>query len=143
MTMADFGANGTRTVTVSKNVVKVKLSDPQRVEHLHYFITARGGTPIFNLSCKHRTHWSETTFGPPAMKYDRVWPFTPGEVDDKNDAEDDIYVLSLSFLHVASYELIVERHDASHNVLETIKHVDYASDVPSDKYREFCTVAAR
>ena len=141
--MADFGTNGTRTVTVSLNSVKVKLSDPQNREHLHYFITTKGGTPIFNLSCKHRTHWSEATFGPPAMAYERVWPFAAGDVDDQNDNEDDIYVVSLSFLHVLDYELVVERHDAQHKVLEVVKNVRYKSDVPSDKYREFFTVAAR
>lgn len=141
--MADFGNNGTRNVTVSETAVRVKLSDPQKKEHLHYFITAQGGTPIFNLSCKHRTHWSEATFGPPAMNYERVWPFAAGDVDDQNDGEDDIYVVSFSFLHVLNYRLVVERHDSNHQVLEVIKHIEYASNVPSDKFREFFTVAAR
>lgn len=141
--MADFGVNGTRTVTVSLNAVRVKLSDPQKREHLHYVIEAGGGTPIFNLSCKHRTHWSEATFGPPAARYERIWPLAPGDVDDQNDDEDDIYVVSFSFLHALNYRLLVERHDANHQVLQVVKDIRYASDNPSDRYREFFTVAAR
>ncbi len=141
--MADFGNDGTRTVTASENAVEVKLSDPQKKEHLHYFITAKGGTPIFNLSCRHATHWSEETFDLPAMNYERVWPFTPDEVDDQKDPVDDVYVVSFSFLHVSQYTLVVERHDSMHNVLETIKRIKYASDDPSDKFSEFFTVGAR
>ncbi|HYG11312.1 MAG TPA: hypothetical protein VD835_15295 [Pyrinomonadaceae bacterium] len=141
--MADFGNDGTRTVTVSENAVEVMLSDPQKKEHLHYFITAAGGTPIFNLSCRHTTLWTEETFGSPAMNYERVWPLTPGEVDDQNDPVDDVYVVSFSFLHVNQYTLVVERHDAKHKVLETIKRIKYTSNNPSDKFSEFFTVGAR
>jgi hypothetical protein len=142
--MADFGNDGTRTVTVSENAVEVKLSDPLNKEHLHYFITANGGTPIFTLSCRHREIlWSQDTFGPPAMNYQRVWPFTPSEVDDRTDPVDDVYVMSFSFLHANKYTLVVERHDAQHKVLETIKRVSYTSDDPSDKFSEFFTVGAR
>ena len=141
--MADFGNDGTRTIMASKNAVEVRLSDPLKREHLHYFITAKGGTPIFNLSCRHTTHWTEATFGPPAMNYQRVWPFTPDEVDDQNDDVDDVYVVSFSFLHVSEYTLVVERHDSTHSVLETVKRISYTSDDPSDKFSEFFTVGAR
>jgi hypothetical protein len=141
--MADFGNAGIRNVTVSENAVRVKLSDPLNREHLHYFITARGGTPIFNLSCRHTTHWTQETFGPPAMNYDRIWPLTPDEVDDQADPVDDVYVVSFSFLHATEYTLVVQRHNSTHGVLETIKRITYTSSDPSDTFSEFFTVGAR
>jgi len=126
--MGNFGNAGTRTVRVSLGFVQVNSNS----EHLHYFIQARGATPIFNLSCEHRTLWSEQDFGPPAPNYDRVWPLTPGEVD----AAEDEYGVSFSFFAATDYSLRVERHDANHKVLQMVKDIDYTSSDSQDIYVE-------
>jgi hypothetical protein len=126
--MGSFGNAGIRTVKTSLGFVKVDLNS----EHLHYFIKAKGATPIFNLSCKHRTLWSERDFGPPAMNYERVWPKEAGEVD----APEDEYSVSISFFAATDYSLRVERHDSAHEVLELVKDVDYTSTDSQDLFVE-------
>ena len=76
--MGSFGNAGVRTVRISIDGVGVSLSTG---EHLNYKLTALGAVPVFNLSCEHRTLWSEKDFGPPRMTYQRAWPTTPAEKD--------------------------------------------------------------
>lgn len=132
--MGSFGAAGTRTKRVFNTLLRVNLTAN---EHLHYFITARGAAPIFNLSCEHKTLWSEQSFGPPAMNYERVWPGTPFEADSNQDE----YVFMMSFFAATKYTLRIERHDASHQVLAVVEDIDYESNVHSDKFREFFLIA--
>lgn len=131
--MGSFGNAGTRTKRVFKTFVPVKLSAN---EHLHYFVTAMGATPIFSLACQHKTLWSEQTFGAPAMNYDRVWPFNTGEADATRDE----YAFIVSFAAATKYTLRLERHDASHQLLEVMEDIDYESNDHSDQFREFYTV---
>lgn len=131
--MGKFGIAGTRTKRVFSPVLRVNLSGG---EHLHYFITAKGAAPIFNLSCEHKTLWSAESFGPPAMNYDRVWPRTPMEADSDHDE----YVFMMSFFATTNYTLRIERHDAGHTVLAVVEDIDYESTNHSDKFREFFTV---
>jgi len=131
--MGSFGNAGTRTKRVFKTLVPVNLSGN---EHLHYFITAKGATPIFSLACQHKTLWSEQTFGAPAMNYDRVWPLNPGEADAKRDE----YVFLISFAAALKYTFRLERHSAGHQVLEVMEDIDYESSDHSDVFREFFTV---
>lgn len=127
--MGSFGNAGKRTVRTSKDGVGVSLTNG---EHLNYKLTALGAVPVFNLSCEHRTLFSETDFGPPKMNYEREWPKAPSE----KDSDDDVYVFSLSFFKATKYTLVVERHDATHKVLEVLKDIDYESDDPADAFRE-------
>lgn len=127
--MGSFGNAGTRTVRTSQDGVQVNLTDG---EHLNYKLTALGAVPVFNLSCEHRTLFSETDFGAPRMNYEREWPKTPSE----KDSDDDVYVFSLSFFKATNYTLVVERHDKNHKVLEVLKDIDYASNDPGDAFRE-------
>lgn len=127
--MGSFGNAGKRTVRTSIDGVGVNLT---KGEHLNYKLTALGAVPVFNLSCEHRTLFSETDFGPPKMNYEREWPKDPKE----KDADDDVYVFSLSFLKTTNYTLVVERHDAAHKVLEVLKDIDYESNDPADAFRE-------
>jgi hypothetical protein len=131
--MGSFGNAGIRTKRVFKTLVNVNLSAN---EHLHYKITVRGATPLFSLSCEHKRLWSEQNFGPPAQTYDRVWPLNPTEVD----SHDDENVFLLSFFAAIKYTLLLERHDANHNVLEVVEDIDYESTFHGDKFREFFTV---
>jgi hypothetical protein len=131
--MGSFGNAGKRTKRVFKTFVPVNLSAN---EHLHYFIIAKGASPSFSLSCQHKTLWSEQTFGPPAMNYERVWPANPGEADAVRDE----YVFLLSFTAATNYTLRIERHDAVHRTLEVMEDIDYESTDHSDVFREFFTV---
>ena len=131
--MGTFGNAGTRTKRVFKTLVKVNQSAN---EHLHYKITVQGATPLFSLSCEHKTLWSAQSLGPPAQQYERIWPFTATEVD----ANDDEYVFIVSFFAALKYTLRLERHDANHNVLEVVEDIDYESSSHADKFREFFTV---
>lgn len=127
--MGSFGNAGKRTVRVSKDGVGVSLTNG---EHLNYKLTALGAVPVFNLSCEHRTLFSETDFGPPKMNYEREWPQAPAE----KDSDDDVYVFSISFLKATKYTLVVARHDKDHKVLEVLKDIDYQSNDPADAFRE-------
>lgn len=131
--MGKFGVAGTRTKRVFNTLVEVKVSSG---EHLHFFIRAQGAAPIFSLACTHKTLWSEKTFGPPAANYERVWPLTPLEVD----SQDDEYVFKVSFFAASKYTLRLERHDATHQVLEVVNDIDYESTHHADQFREFLTV---
>jgi hypothetical protein len=131
--MGSFGNAGTRTKRVFKTFVPVNLSSG---EHLHYFITAKGATPIFSLACQHKTLWSEQTFGPPAMNYERVWPLIPAEADAKRDE----YVFIVSFAAATKYTLRVELHNSSHQNLDVMEDIDYESTDHSDQFREFFTI---
>jgi hypothetical protein len=131
--MGSFGTDGTRTKRVFKTLVRVNLSAQ---EHLHYFITAKGATPLFSLACEHKNLWSAQTLGPPAMNYDRVWPLTLHEAD----SDDDEYVFLVSFFAATQYTLRIERHDANHQVLAVEQDIDYESNFHGDKFREFFTV---
>lgn len=134
--MGSFGVAGTRTKRVFNTLLRVNLTGG---EHLHYFITAKGAAPIFNLSCEHKTLWSEQNFGPPAMNYERVWPLTPTEADSNQDE----YVFMMSFFAATKYTLRIERHDAAHQVLAVVEDIDYESNVHSDKFREFFLIATK
>lgn len=126
--MGSFGNAGTRTKRVSLGIVEVAT----KTEHLHYFIEAKGAIPIFNLSCEHRTLWSEKDFGPPVMNYERTWPLTAAEVD----APEEDYGVSFSFFAATDYTLRVERHHASHKVLTVVKDIDYSSTDSRDSFIE-------
>lgn len=134
--MGSFGVAGTRTKRVFNTLLRVNLTGG---EHLHYFITAEGATPIFNLSCEHKTLWSEQSLGPPAMNYERVWPKTPLEADSDRDE----YVFMMSFFAATKYTLRIERHDAGHQVLAVVQDIDYESNDHSDRFREFYTIRTR
>jgi len=134
--MGSFGNAGTRTKRVFKTFVQVNVSAN---EHLHYFITVLGATPLFSLSCEHKTLWSAQNLGPPAMNYDRIWPLLPTEAD----SNDDEYVFMVLFFAATKYTLRLERHDANHQVLEVVEDIDYESNFHGDKFREFFTVTTQ
>lgn len=134
--MGSFGVAGTRTKRVFNTLLRVNLTGG---EHLHYFIKAQGAAPMFNLSCEHKTLWSEQSFGPPAMNYERVWPRTPVEADSNQDE----YVFMMSFFAATKYTLRIERHDANHQALAVVEDIDYESNVHSDKFREFFLIATK
>lgn len=131
--MGSFGNAGTRTKRVFKTLVPVNLSAN---EHLHYFITAKGANPIFSLACEHKTLWSEQSFGPSTMNYDRVWPFKTTEADAKLDE----YAFIISFAAATKYTFRVERHNVGHQTLDVMEDIDYESSDHSDQFREFFTV---
>jgi hypothetical protein len=135
--MGSFGNAGTRTKRVFKTLVPVNLS---KNEHLHYFITVKGANPIFSLSCEHKTLWSNKTFGLPAMQYQRIWPFDPGEADNSLDQ----YSFSISFTAATKYTFRLERHNAAHEMVngkdDLMEDIDYESNDHSDQFMEFFTV---
>lgn len=131
--MGSFGVAGKRTKRTFNTLVEVDLSSN---EHLHYFITVKGAAPSFSLSCEHKTLWSEKSFGPPAMNYERVWPKAAFELD----SADDEYVFKVSFFAAVKYTLRLERHNATHQLLEMVDDIDYESTHHSDQFREFLTV---
>jgi len=99
-------------------------------QHLHYFITAEGSTPVFSLSCRHKTHFSADDLGPPQKNYEFIWPITSADEEPGDDGES--YAFSMAFAAALKYTLRVELHDANHNQMEpgVIVDADYESDDP-------------
>jgi hypothetical protein len=134
--MGQFGNAGTRTKRTSLGFVRVMLSLDQ---HLHFYIVAQGGTPVFNLACSHKGIWREADFvGHPQEIYERIWPQDSSEVD----ATDDSYGVAFSFAHATKYTLVVERHNNAHNLIEIVKDIDYESNDSGDAFVESFTVLA-
>lgn len=114
-----------RTLRVTRG--RVRVNDGQ---HLHYFVTVEGETPVFSLSCTHKTHFSADKLGPPKKNYEVIWPRSEADEDPGQDGEN--YTFSMSFADAVKYTLRVELHDAGHNLVGgndgIVVDADYESD---------------
>jgi hypothetical protein len=133
--MADFGRNGTRTVTTDNFAVTLRRSDGN-ADVLQYKLTARGAHPIFSLASDNRVVWSDRNFPAPQMNYERKWPKNKSEIT----SNDLFHTLLLSFFTAVEYTLVVELCDKAGTVLETVKNIKYTSNEPSDAFPELLNV---
>jgi|ERR1041385_2205989 hypothetical protein len=122
--MANNGANSNdcnRTIRVTRGLVTVNEG-----QHLHYSVTVEGATPVFSLSCKHKTHFDAASLGAPRKDYEVIWERTSA------DSNDDDYTFAMSFIAALKYTLRVVVHDASHQVVGdgVIVDADYESEDP-------------
>jgi hypothetical protein len=126
-----------RTLRVTRG--RVRVDDGQ---HLHYFITCEGSTPVFSLSCTHRTHFSADTLGPPRKNYDRSW--SRSEADEEPGQDGEHYTFSMSFVSALKYTLRVELHDdAGHKLVGGDDGIIVDADYESDDPRVSCNEAWR
>jgi len=111
----------------------VQMQDGQ---HLHYFVTVDGATPVFSLSCRHKTHFSADDLGPPKKDYEVIWPIT--SADETPDQDGESYAFSMAFAAALKYTLRVEQHDAGHNQVGSgvIVDADYESEDPLESCNE-------
>jgi len=133
--MADFGKNGTRTVSKNRLDVTLRRSGGN-ADFLHYKLAARGAHPVFSLASNDKLIWSDQDFPAPQANYDRKWPGDDSELD----GSDMINTLLLSFFTAVEYKLVVELCDKAGRVLETVKDIDYTSDEPGDSFPEMLNV---
>lgn len=121
----------TRTVRVNRGQVRINAG-----EHLHYFVTVEGATPVFALSCTHKTHFKASDLGPPKQNYDIVWPGSAADEGPNDDGDD--YTFSMSFIASLKYTLQVELHDNDHNRVGAglIVDADYESEDPERSCNE-------
>lgn len=129
-----FGNAGTRTVRMHIGSVIVSLTND---EYLHYKLTVQGAEPVFTFACAHRALLSETDFpGHPKQVYEWDWGKKPAD----SDADDDMYVVAMSFITAVKYTLLVEYRRSDNSVKETLIDADYKSQDPNDKFREILSV---
>jgi hypothetical protein len=97
-------------------------------QHLHYFITVQGDTPVFSLSCRHKTHFNAKTLGARKKNYEVIWPGTSGDEEPAQDGE--AYSFSMSFAAALKYTLRLELHDSNHQLVGDglIIDADYESE---------------
>jgi hypothetical protein len=129
--MADFGKDGTRTVTTDNFTVSLRRRDGN-ADFLHYQLTARGAHPIFSLASGNKVIWSDQNFPAPRMNYDRKWPKNKAEIVGDNL----FHTLLLHFFTAVEYTLVVELCDKTGKVIETVKDIHYTSKQPSDAFPE-------
>ena len=106
-------------------------------EHLHYFITTDASTPIFSLSCKHKTHFNAKTLGVAKKKYEVIWPRTSADEEPAQDGE--AYSFSMSFASALKYTLRLELHDSNHQPAGDGLIID--ADYESDNISALCNEA--
>jgi hypothetical protein len=118
--MADDKGNASKICKKTRRVMlgNVRVKDGQ---HLHYFISAAGSTPIFVLACEHKTHFDSKELGPPRKLYDVVWQRSSA---DAPGADGDTYTFAMSFAGVDKYTLRVELHNANHLLVDDRVIVD-------------------
>ncbi len=99
-------------------------------QHLHYFVTVDGATPVFSLSCRHKTHFSADDLGPPVKNYEKIWQKSDADEEAGQDGES--YAFTTAFAAALKYTLRVELHDAAHTRVGdgVIVDADYESDNP-------------
>ncbi len=128
--MADFGNAGKRTARQQLGSVQVNRTAG---EYLSYKLTVEGATPIFSFACEHRSLRSEKDFpGHPMREYEWLW----GKDDADSDADDDVYVVGMSFLTATKYTLRVEHRRDDDSVIKLLKDIDYESQDPNDNFKE-------
>jgi hypothetical protein len=115
----------------------VQVQDGQ---HLHYFVTVSGATPVFSLSCKHKTHFSADDLGEPKQNYEVIWPRSSADEEPTEDGES--YAFSMAFAAALKYTLRVELHDDAHNSVGdgVIVDADYESEDPLASCNEAFTI---
>lgn len=126
-------ANDEVTATIRVNRGDVTVGEGQ---HLHYLITVEGARPVFNLTCKHKTHFAADTLGEISQEYDVVWPSSSGD-DTSEDGED--YTFSMAFIGALKYTVKVVLHDASHEPVgqkAVVLDADYESENPELAYHQ-------
>ena len=75
--MANNGADSNdcnRTMRVSRGRVRVNEG-----QHLHYFVTVEGATPVFSLACTHKKHFDAASLGAPRKNYEVIWERTSAD----------------------------------------------------------------
>lgn len=97
-------------------------------EHVHYFLTARGAQPLFNLACEHRKDIVRESQFPDHPKKDYDWVLSRGTLD----AADDNYTVAMGYLVALEYTLRIEHHLQDHSRKELISDKDYASQKSDD-----------
>jgi hypothetical protein len=123
----------TTTIRVSRGRIRVNEG-----QHLHYFITCEGATPVFSLSCTHKTHFEARTLELARRNYEVVWPRS--SADETPDQDGEFYTFSMSFLAAMKYTVRVELHDDTHTIVGDADGIvldgDYESDSPTESYFE-------
>lgn len=107
-------------------------------QHIHYFLQAKGATPIFNHACKHGVLLNEKSFaGHPKMNYEWVLQRSAGDpvsglgpdvVAINMDADDEEHGIAMSYFMAESYTLRIEHHDSKHVKIQTLSDIDYQKD---------------
>ena len=135
--MSDFGSTGKLTIRAHDVAAMVKLSVG---EYIHYKLTVQGAEPIFTYACKHRARLSEHQFsGHPKQVYEWTWCRTTelnGVPNQRNDASDDMYVVTMAFITALKYTLVAEQRDRNDGTVRVLKDIDYESQSPEDTFTE-------
>jgi hypothetical protein len=127
VTVTSFGVAGKRTARIDRRAV---VLDP--TDLLVYTVIARGATPVFGFSCRHKAILSaESIPGHPREKYQ--WDVEP-------DSNDDVLVLLMSAIAVVKYSVQIDRISAAGALIETVRDVDYESQDPDDTAEDNLTV---
>ena len=118
-----------RTIRTARGRIRVAAG-----QHLHYFVTVAGQRGVFTLSCAHKTHFRASDFGPPKQNYDIVWERSQADEGPNDDGDD--YTFSMSFITALMYTVVVELHDAAHDIVGDGLVLD--ADYESDNSEMFC-----
>ena len=127
---ADFGKGGHLTVRASEAGANVNVTGG---EHIRCRITPTGpGKPIFAFACQHRPLRSADHITPQGGVYEFVHFKAAGDAD----APADSYALVLSFIGgIQSYKVVMEKLDATGQVIQTLNDFDASTTQPADIYR--------
>jgi hypothetical protein len=134
--MADFGQEGTRSVTVGFGGTKLRRSGGE-ADYLHYKLTAKGPNPNFSLtSDSNKEIWSHDQFPTPQMNYELKWPKSDADIE----GPDVFYVLLLHFIGAVNapveYRLVLDHCDKNGDQVKRVKDITYKSTAPTDSYSE-------
>ena len=127
---ADFGKGGHLIVRASEAGAEINVT---RGEHFRCRITPTGpGKPIFSFACQHRPLRSADQIPPQGGVHEFVHFKAPGDADAPADG----YALVLSFIGgIQSYKVIMEKLDATGQVIQTLNDFDASTTEPADIYR--------
>ena len=127
---ADFGKGGHLTVRASEAGAHVNVTAG---EHIRCRITPTGpGKATFAFACQHRPLRSADQLTPHGGVYEFFHFKTPGDAD----APADSYALVLSFIGgIQSYTVLMEKLDATGQVIQTLNDFDASTTQPADIYR--------
>lgn len=134
--MPDFGTAGTITVRNNrrKNAVDVKFNQG---EYLYFRVKVSGPTASFTFNCNDGAILSSKTADFPNHPQ-QVYEWTKKAADVHSD--DDMHGLRMLFITNHKYTYFVEHRDASNNIIEILKDVDFESQNNKDKFTELLRI---